>query len=144
MKLIYYSQLSLFFSLILENAGTYVLTVHDFKTFIRWNSGSCVRSHCYFLIIWNQHCLKCCFCEVTLVIFPYSVLPLQLASPLSLKTLPDLCDQHRGCPFNHLQTLCAIFCHFALIMLSLQDAPPRWEGRTRCKIGGWHFPKTRR
>jgi hypothetical protein len=35
MKLIYYSQLSLFFSLILENPGTFVLTLHDFRTFIR-------------------------------------------------------------------------------------------------------------
>jgi len=119
MKLISYSQLSLFFSLILENPDTFFLTVHDFKTFIKWNSGSCVRRHCHFLIIWNQHPLKCCFCEVTLVIFPYSVLPLWLSSPLSLKSCADLCDEHRRCPVNHLQTLCAIFCHCALIMPSL-------------------------
>jgi len=32
MKLIYYSKLSLFFSLILENPDTFFLTVRDFKT----------------------------------------------------------------------------------------------------------------
>jgi hypothetical protein len=120
MKLIYYSQLSLFFCLILENPDTFVLTVHDLKTFIRWNSGSSVYSHCHFLIIWNQHPLKCCCCEVTLVIFPYSVLPLWLPSSLSLKSCADLCDQHQGCPFNHLQNLCAIFCQCA-VMQSLSS-----------------------
>ena len=127
MKLIYYSQLSLFFILILENADTFVLTVHAFKTFIRWKSSSSVRSHCHFLIVWNQHPVKCCFCEVTLVIFPYSVLPLWLPSPLYLKSCTDLCDQHHRCPFSHLQTLCAIFCHCALIMPSLYICISCWS-----------------
>jgi hypothetical protein len=78
-------------------------------------SGSCVHSHCHFLIIWNQHPLKCYFCEVTLVIFPNSVLPVLLPSPLSLKSCADLCDQRHGCPFNHMQTLYAICCHYAII-----------------------------
>lgn len=125
MKLIYYSQLSLFLTLILENPDTFVLTGHDFKTSIWWNSDSCVCSHCHFLI-WNQLTLKCCFCEVTLVIFPNSVLPLRLPSPLPLKSCADLCDQRRGCPFNHPQTQCAIFCHCALVVPSLYICISCW------------------
>lgn len=60
---------------------------------------------------------------MTLVIFPNSVLPLRLPSPLSLKSCADVCDQRHGCPFNHPQTQCAIFCHCAhcAIIIHLQQ-----------------------